>query len=173
MSSTSTKPYLIRALYEWCSDNGYTPYLSVRVDETTKVPREFVKDGEIVLNVSAVATRNLTIDNDLIQFSARFGGVSREVSIPIGCVAGIFGRECGHGMLFLPGGEVALVQPPPAAAPAPATAPSLVAASTAVPAANPAPALVTSGPQGPDSDTPPPPGAPASGHGKARLKVVK
>ena len=171
MTSTSTKPYLIRALYEWCSDNGYTPYLSVRVDETTKVPREFVKDGEIVLNVSAVATRNLTIDNDLIQFSARFGGVSREVSIPIGCVAGIFGRECGHGMLFLPGGEVALVQPPPSAAPAPVQPPALVAAPATTPTQ--APALVPAGAQGADSDGPPPAGAPASGHGKARLKVVK
>lgn len=152
MTPSSTKPYLIRAMYEWCSDNGYTPYLSVRVDESTKVPREFVKDGEIVLNISAVATRNLTVDNDLIQFSARFGGVSREVSIPIHAVAGIFARECGHGMLFTPSGEVALVQPPSSAS------------------ANPPPAA-----QSPaaDSDRPPPAGAPAPGNGKPRLKVVK
>ncbi len=79
MAELSTKPYLIRAIYEWCSDSGLTPYLNVKVDETTKVPVEYVKNGEIVLNISQSATRNLTIGNDMIQFSARFNGVSREV----------------------------------------------------------------------------------------------
>jgi stringent starvation protein B len=100
MSDVSTKPYFIRAIYEWCSDCGYTPYLSVRVDETTRIPMEYVKNGEIVLNVSLNATRNLTINNELVQFSARFNGVSREVSIPVDRVQGIFARENGQGAFF-------------------------------------------------------------------------
>ena len=100
MADVSTKPYFIRAIYEWCSDCGYTPYLSVRVDERTRVPMEYVKNGEIVLNVSLNATRNLTINNELIQFSARFNGVSREVSIPVDRVQGIFARENGQGAFF-------------------------------------------------------------------------
>ena len=95
MADVSTKPYFLRAIYEWCSDCGYTPYLSVRVDERTRVPMEYVKNGEIVLNVSLNATRNLTINNELIQFSARFNGVSREVSVPVDRVQGIFARENG------------------------------------------------------------------------------
>jgi stringent starvation protein B len=96
----STKPYLIRAIHEWCADCGYTPYISVKVDARTRVPAEFVRDGEIVLNLSADATRNLTIGNDLIQFSARFGGVSRECSVPVAAVAAVFAKENGQGMLF-------------------------------------------------------------------------
>ena len=100
MADVSTKPYFIRAIYEWCSDCGFTPYLSVRVDDRTRVPMEYVKNGEIVLNVSVNATRNLTINNELIQFSARFNGVSREVSIPVERVQGIFARENGQGAFF-------------------------------------------------------------------------
>ena len=100
MADVSTKPYFIRAIYEWCSDCGYTPYLSVKVDDRTRVPVEYVKAGEIVLNVSLNATRNLTINNELIQFSARFNGVSREVSIPVDRVQGIFARENGQGAFF-------------------------------------------------------------------------
>src|SRR5512134_1609277 len=96
----STKPYLIRAIHEWCADCGYTPYISVKVDSRTRVPAEFVRDGEIVLNLSADATRNLTIGNDLIQFSARFSGVSRECSVPVAAVAAVFAKENGQGMLF-------------------------------------------------------------------------
>ncbi len=96
----STKPYLIRAIHEWCSDCGYTPYISVKVDARTRVPAEFVRDGEIVLNLSADATRKLTIGNDLIQFSARFNGVSRECSVPVAAVAAVFAKENGQGMLF-------------------------------------------------------------------------
>jgi len=98
VKETATTPYLIRAIYEWCCDNGLTPYIAVKVDETTKVPTEYVKNGEIVLNVSADATRNLKIGNELIQFSARFGGTSREISVPIIAVAGIFAKETGHGL---------------------------------------------------------------------------
>jgi stringent starvation protein B len=100
MPEVSTKPYFIRAIYEWCSDCGFTPYLSVRVDERTRVPAEYVKNGEIVLNVSLNATRNLTINNELVQFSARFNGVSREVTIPVDRVQGIFARENGQGAFF-------------------------------------------------------------------------
>jgi stringent starvation protein B len=100
MAEISTKPYFLRAIYEWCADSGFTPYLSVKVDGSTRVPVEYVKNGEIVLNVSANATRNLTISNDLIQFSARFNGVSREISVPVARVAGIFARENGHGAFF-------------------------------------------------------------------------
>ena len=98
----STRPYLIRAIYEWCSDSGLTPYLSVKVNTQTRVPMEFVKNGEIVLNISADATHRLTIGNDAIQFSARFSGVSRECSIPVDAVLGIFARENSQGMFFPP-----------------------------------------------------------------------
>ena len=100
MVELSTKPYLIRAIYEWCADCGYTPYLSVRVDENTRVPMEYVKEGEIVLNVGHGASRNLTISNDIIQFSARFNGVSREIAVPTYAVQGIFARETGKGAFF-------------------------------------------------------------------------
>ncbi len=103
MYDISTKPYLIRAIYEWCVDQGFTPYLAVKVDANTKVPREYVKDGQIVLNISYTATRHLKIGNEMIQFSARFGGVSRELEVPIGAVMGIFAKENGHGMFFQPG----------------------------------------------------------------------
>lgn len=102
MAEISTKPYLIRALYEWCVDSGFTPQLLVAVDDKTRVPAGFVKDGQIVLNISAGATRNLTIDNDWIQFSARFGGVSHEIAVPIERVAAIFARENGQGLHFEP-----------------------------------------------------------------------
>ena len=102
MAELSTKPYLIRAIYEWCADCGFTPYLNVKVDASTRVPMEFVKNGEIVLSVSPQATRNLTIGNDLVQFSARFNGVSREISVPIYAVQSIFARENGRGVFFDP-----------------------------------------------------------------------
>jgi stringent starvation protein B len=97
---SSTTPYLIRAIWEWCVDNGLTPYIAVKVDGTTRVPMEYVRNGEIVLNISSDATRNLKIGNELIQFSARFNGTSREVSVPIGAVAGIFAKENGQGLAF-------------------------------------------------------------------------
>ena len=100
MISKSTKPYVVRAIWEWCADNGYTAYLAVQVDENTRVPAEFVKNGEIILNISADATHKLTIGNDLIQFAARFSGVSRECSIPMAAVRGVFARENGEGIFF-------------------------------------------------------------------------
>ncbi|HEU4622326.1 MAG TPA: ClpXP protease specificity-enhancing factor [Burkholderiaceae bacterium] len=100
MADISTKPYLIRALYEWCGDSGYTPYIAVQVDERTKVPREFVKNGEIVLNVSPLATNRLVIDNEAVSFQARFGGSARDLWIPIDNIVSIYAKETGHGMAF-------------------------------------------------------------------------
>lgn len=116
MAEISTKPYLIRALYEWCADSGYTPQLLVAVDGRTRVPPGFVKDGQIVLNISAGATRNLTLDNEWIQFSSRFGGISHEISIPVDRVMAIFARENGQGLHFEPvdGPEPPASAPPPA-----------------------------------------------------------
>jgi stringent starvation protein B len=117
----STKPYLIRGIYEWCVDCGYTPYVSVKVDENTRVPREYVKEGEIVLNVSQTATRNLKIDNDRLHFTARFNGVSREISVPISTVIGIFARENGEGLLFKVEQNETAAMPPPGTPEAAAT----------------------------------------------------
>jgi stringent starvation protein B len=100
VSSRSTRPYLGRALWEWCSDQGYTPLIQVQVDERTRVPAEFVQDGQVVLNLSASATRNLTMNNDEIRFSARFNGISHEISVPWPAVLGLFSRETGEGMVF-------------------------------------------------------------------------
>jgi stringent starvation protein B len=100
VKESPTTPYLIRAIWEWCVDNGFTPYVAVKVDSSTRVPMEYVRNGEIVLNISPDASRNLKIGNDLIQFSARFNGVSREVSVPVAAVAGIFAKENGQGLAF-------------------------------------------------------------------------
>jgi stringent starvation protein B len=100
MSEHSAKPYLLRAICEWCADNNLTPYLAVKVDRQTRVPAKYVKNGEIVLNISAGATRRLTIDGERVQFTARFNGVSQEVSVPMSAVAGIFAKETGYGFAF-------------------------------------------------------------------------
>jgi stringent starvation protein B len=100
MSEQSAKPYLVRAICEWCSDNGLTPYLNVKVNGETRVPAAYVKNGEIVLNVSPSATRRLTIDNHGVRFSARFSGASQEVSVPMSAVAGVFAKETGYGFAF-------------------------------------------------------------------------
>ncbi len=100
--SPSTRPYLIRAMYEWCSDNGFTPYVVVRVDASVQVPREYVKDGEIVLNISMDATSALRLGNDYIEFKARFGGQPREIIVPMSHVTAIYARENGQGMAFPP-----------------------------------------------------------------------
>ena len=143
MKEAPTTPYLIRAIWEWCVDNGFTPYAAVKVDAATRVPMEYVRNGEIVLNMSPDATRNLKIGNELIQFSARFNGVSREVSIPVDRVQGIFARENGQGAFFTVEAPAALTATPVA------TAPTLVEA---------------------ESDPPKPPSA---APGKTRLKLVK
>lgn len=100
MSETSTKPYLIRAIYDWCTDNGFTPYLSVRVDVNTRVPMSFVKEGEIVLNISMDAVQSLQLGNDEISCGGRFGGVAHKIIVPVAAVIGIFAKETGQGLAF-------------------------------------------------------------------------
>jgi stringent starvation protein B len=140
MPDISTKPYLLRAIYEWCTDSGYTPYIAVKVDAATTVPMEYVKKGEIILNISYGATSGLKMDNDAITFRARFNGVSRELYVPVQNVLAIYASENGQGMAF----EVATTAADmPAPNPAEASAGSAPALS-AVPARNneaPAPAL--------------------------------
>ena len=96
----SNKPYLIRALHQWCSDNGFAPFMAVFVDSTVEVPMEFVKNDEIVLNLSIEACHQLQIENDYISFQARFGGVPRKILVPITHVLAIYARENGQGMSF-------------------------------------------------------------------------
>lgn len=148
MAERSTKPYLIRAVHEWACDSGLTPYISVKVDAQTRVPAEHVRDGEIVLNLSPDATHRLTIGNELIQFAARFGGVSRECTIPLTAVQGIFARENGQGLYFP---EESSAQPQTAASMA-----TIVAGKDSA---------ATDKPE-PDPETPAPGGRP-------RLQVVK
>lgn len=100
LDATSTRPYLIRALYDWCTDNGFTPYVAVSVDDTVQVPREYVKNNEIVLNISFDATSSLKLGNDFIEFKARFAGSAREIMVPISHVIAIYARENGQGMAF-------------------------------------------------------------------------
>jgi stringent starvation protein B len=97
---TSTKPYLLRAIYEWCVDNGFTPYISVTVDANTRVPMEYVRDGEIVLNIGPLATTRLQLGNEFVECTARFSGAARELIIPVGVIAAIYARENGQGMSF-------------------------------------------------------------------------
>ena len=147
MSDISTKPYMLRAIYEWCTDSGYTPYLAVKVDAATTVPMEYVKKGEIVLNISFGATSGLKMDNDSIRFHARFGGVSREIFIPVNNVMAIYANENGQGMAFEPQlGQPATPAPKEDSIPAPAL--------SAVP---PAPAEEkVEAPSGPGDDNDPP-----------------
>jgi stringent starvation protein B len=134
VSEIATKPYLLRALYEWCVDNGYTPHLAVKVDSRTQVPSEYVKNGEITLNVAPSAVHKLQMGNELIEFSARFAGVARQISVPIGNVFAVYARETGHGMTFdvdspkpvtqaVAEAEPAAPREAPAALPAPAREP--------------------------------------------------
>jgi stringent starvation protein B len=135
MPEISTKPYLLRALFEWCVDNGYTPHIAVRVDSKTQVPAEYVKGGEITLNISPNAVHKLQIGNELVEFSARFGGVARQISLPIGNIYALYARETGHGMTFDTDGAKPSIQSraeseaaptsakPPTALPAPSSDP--------------------------------------------------
>ncbi|MBV7484986.1 ClpXP protease specificity-enhancing factor [Bordetella sp. BOR01] len=100
MGETSTKPYLLRALHEWCTDNGYTPYITVQVDEHTRVPVAHVRDGQITLNVGTLATNQLVLGNEFIEFQARFSGVTENVWVPVAAVSAIYARETGAGMGF-------------------------------------------------------------------------
>jgi len=156
-SVPSTRPYLIRALHEWCSDNGFTPYIAVQVDGSVQVPMEFVKNGEIVLNVSMDATSGLRLGNDYIEFKARFGGVAREILVPLTHVVAIYARENGQGMAFPPPTTAAQAAPSPAA-------------MVSVPAERAGPRSVEDGSSddGPSPDS----GAPRTG-GRPQLKRIK
>lgn len=103
MNDLSTRPYLIRAIYEWCVDSGLTPYLAVNVNERTLVPQSYVRDGQITLSLSASAVRNLQMANDFISCSARFGGVPFDIAVPLDAVSGIFAKETGQGLVFQTG----------------------------------------------------------------------
>ncbi|WP_119967225.1 ClpXP protease specificity-enhancing factor [Simplicispira lacusdiani] len=161
--STSTRPYLIRALHEWCTDNGFTPYIAVRVDDSVQVPREYVNDGEIVLNVGFDATSGLQLGNEYIEFKARFGGKPRDIMVPVGRVIAIYARENGQGMAFPP--PVDLL---PEAAPGPDEAPS----DAGSPESGRVVQLVASEP-GADSDGDDPRPPPTAGAGRPALKRVK
>ena len=125
MPDISTKPYLLRAIYEWCTDSGFTPYLAVKVDAATTVPMEYVKKGEIILNISYGATSGLKMDNDAITFRARFNGVSRELYIPVHNVLAIYANENGQGMAFDVSTTASEMAPPgPAPVPEVASAPA-------------------------------------------------
>ncbi|GAA4328932.1 hypothetical protein GCM10023165_01580 [Variovorax defluvii] len=179
LESSSTRPYLIRALYEWCTDNGFTPYVAVQVDDTVQVPREYVKNGEIVLNISFDATSSLKLGNDFIEFKARFAGTAREISVPVGRVIAIYARENGQGMAF----PAPVPAPTPAEAGAAATPRmSLRDASKGVEADVGKVVHLVSGEAGADDaaappassdpeDPPRPPGA--SGGGRPSLKRIK
>ncbi len=138
MTEISTKPYMLRAIYEWCTDNGYTPYIAVKVNQFCQVPMAFVKNGEIVLNVSFGATKGLKMDNESISFSARFGGVARDIYVPVDNVLAIYASENGQGMAF----DVRLDATPAA----PAVPPAAPAAVPAAPALAVAPAPATAEP---------------------------
>ena len=128
MGETSTKPYMIRALHEWCTDNGYTPYVTVHVDAHTLVPPAHVRDGQITLNVGTLATHNLVLGNEFIEFQARFGGITENVSVPVGAVSAIYARETGTGMGF----EVQPYEPGERPASAPAMAEPVASPADAV-----------------------------------------
>ena len=174
---TSTRPYLLRALFEWCGDNGLTPHIAVSVDDSVVVPRDFVKDGEIVLNISQDAAHGLHIDADAVPFKARFSGVARDIYVPIGRVIALFARENGQGMAFPPPvdnleGAVSQDALPPQKDDGAADA----SASRAEAAAErSAPQLVPVG--GAQSDETegdaPPPKPPAGGGARPSLKLVK
>ncbi len=100
MSTNSTKPYLIRSIYDWCIDSGFTPYISVKADPDLDIPIEHVRNGEIVFNISVKAAHELIINNDFISFTARFDGVSRKLEIPVAAVKGIFAKEVNQGIAF-------------------------------------------------------------------------
>jgi stringent starvation protein B len=113
MSMTSSRPYVMRALYEWILDNDCTPYVLVNAEaQGVDVPRQYVKDGQIVLNISPSAVVNLSIENDAVFFNGRFGGVPVDVYVPVAAVMGIYARENGQGMVF-EGEDSPYPEPPP------------------------------------------------------------
>jgi stringent starvation protein B len=163
-STPSTRPYLIRALHEWCTDNGFAPYLAVQVDASVQVPREFVKNNEIVLNVSFDATSGLKLGNDYVEFKARFGGSPRDIIVPVTHVVAIYARENGQGMAFPPP-SAAVLQPPAASAPR---------GADAAPAADDGKALqLVKGDDNVAAEDDAPPTPPPTGTGRPALKRIK
>ena len=168
---TSTRPYLIRALHDWCTDNGFTPYLAVYVDRSVQVPAEYVKNNEIVLNASFEATSGLQLGNEFISFKARFGGVAREIHVPVDHVIAIYARENGQGRAF--------PAPVPAAADGPDSPADAGEAGGRGLRLAPAPEPALSGAaseagHGDDSEPPPePPPEPGGGAPRPALKRVK
>src|SRR5215510_14069616 len=155
-AGTSTRPYLIRALHDWCTDNGFTPYVAVYVDATVQVPMEYVKNNEIVLNVGFEATSGLKLGNQTIEFKARFGGAARDIIVPVDHVVAIYARENGQGMAF------------PVPADTPAAAPAETA-DAAAPAKQPKLTLADAPEAGRPEDSPP---DPPTG-GRPALKRIK
>ena len=168
---TSTRPYLIRALHDWCTDNGFTPYIAVAVAAGVQVPMEYVKNNEIVLNVGFEATSSLSLGNESIEFKARFGGVSREICVPIDHVVAIYARENGQGMAFpAPTGAGLLVRSAPALVEPPKV--GLRLASTA--ASDDELPTPLAEPAAPADDEPPvPPEPPPVAVGRPSLKRIK
>ncbi len=98
-----TRPYLVRAIYEWINDNALTPYLLINAEERgVFVPQQYIKDGQIVLNIAPHAVQQLLMDNDSVGFSARFGGVAQQVYVPMRAIMGLYARENGQGLFFDP-----------------------------------------------------------------------
>jgi stringent starvation protein B len=154
MNEIPTKPYLLRAMYEWCVDNGYTPHLAVKADSRAQVPLEYVKNGEITLNIAPTAVHKLQMGNELIEFSARFAGVARQISVPVASVYALYARESGHGMTF----DVDSPKPPVQAK---AEAEPGVSSNDRAPTSLPAPAA------------PPEPTKPSGGKPKPQLRRIK
>ena len=166
---SSTRPYLIRALHDWCTDNGFTPYLAVHVTAGVQVPMEYVKNNEIVLNVGFEATSGLQLGNEFIEFKARFGGVSREIVVPVDHVVAIYARENGQGMAFpVPSEPAAVGAAPVPAEPARSGLRLARSAGDEDEAVPPAASPATVAPA--DDPTPEPP---APGGGRPALKRVK
>ena len=162
-AGTSTRPYLIRALHDWCTDNGFTPYVAVFVDATVQVPAEYVKNNEIVLNVGFEATSALKLGNETIEFKARFGGSSREIIVPIDHVIAIYARENGQGMAF--------PMPSEGQAGAPGAGSAEVPAVVTPPRGSPRLTLTDVGKGDSSGDEPMPPEPPAGG--RPSLKRIK
>jgi stringent starvation protein B len=185
---SSTRPYLIRALHDWCTDNGLTPYIAVQVGPGVQVPVEYVKNGEIVLNVGFEATSGMRLGNDFIEFKARFGGSSRDIVVPVDHVVAIYARENGQGMAFPAPSSAAAASPAPglsSTALAGSGGGGLRLASTETPQpdatgpdaaqkptpSRPVPTMVVSDDDEPQPPSPPPvPGVPGPARGLRRVK---
>ncbi len=166
-----TRPYLLRALHDWCTDNGFTPYIAVFVGPGVQVPMEYVKNNEIVLNIGFEATSSLQLGNEFIEFKARFGGVAREIRVPVDHVVAIYARENGQGMAFpVPTGGTPRAEAAPSGEAAPLR--GLRLASREGDADTPAASPVAAAPAPEPTDTPPEPPTGAPG-GRPALKRIK